>query len=115
MDGLDRHRNIGGTVMTRSRAPLVVLLLLLAAPIGLGGLALPAYAQENDDSQSYDAGDQTVTENPAEATNDANVACGEGNPCSKAGANPQPVHDFSKLDGGGPPAGQTLQIYGSVR
>ena len=100
--------------MTRSRAPLVVLLLLLAAPISLGGLALPAYAQENDDSQSYDAGNQTVTENPAEATNDANVACGEGNPCSKAGANPQPVHDFSKLDVGGPPAGQTLQIYGGV-
>ena len=100
--------------MTRSRAPLVVLLLLLAAPIGLGGLALPAYAQETDDSQSDDAGNQTVTKNPAEATNDANVACGEGNPCSKAGANPQP--DFSKLDVGGTnAAAQTLQIYGGIK
>jgi hypothetical protein len=93
--------------MTRSRTRIVVLLLGLAAPIGLGGLALPAYAQEDDgNSQSYDAGDQIVTENPAEATDNANVACVEGNPCPEVRANPQPDLDFSKLDVGGANAQQ---------
>lgn len=85
-----------------SRKLIVVLLLGLAAPIGLGGLVLPAYAQENDgDSQgdyASDQTDQTMTENTAEAPDDS------------APANPQSDVDFSNLDVGEPNGGQ--QLYG---
>lgn len=92
--------------MNRSRALIVVLLLGVVAPIGLGGLALPAHAREySGDGQSADEGDQSATDTADNATDD------QGHQ-----GQAKPALDFSQLDVGDPPnpAAQTLQVYGTA-
>jgi hypothetical protein len=82
--------------MSRTLIATAVLVLLgLAAPIGLDGVVLPVHAQEDGGgdgggSQSDDAGDQTGTDDSAPATaadpgeapaDGTQVACVEGEPC----------------------------------